>query len=107
MKAQANTNNKLKEDQKDTSYNSDITSEDLKVLGQDIENNIRQDGGDDVALTNRVEKVDFSGKDLDVPGRSAASKKTTNRIKDEENMLYSQGGESKENLEEQSDQYIK
>ena len=107
MKTQANTNNKLKEDKKDTLYNSDITSEDLKVLGKDIENNIRQDGGDDVALNNRVEKVDFSGKDLDVPGRAAASKNTTNRITDEENMLFSQGGESKENLEEQSDQYIK
>ena len=95
------TSNKLKEEQKDTTYNSDVTSEDLKALGQDFENNIRQDGGDDVALT----KVDFSGKDLDVPGRKQASKKTTNHIKDEENMLYSQGGESNENLEEQSSQY--
>lgn len=105
MKPMKDTSNKLKEEQKDTTYNSDVTSEDLKALGQDFENNIRQDGGDDVALTNRTEKVDFAGKDLDVPGRKQASKKTTNHIKDEENMLYSQGGESNENLEEQSSQY--
>jgi len=107
MKTQSNTENKLKNEKNETSYNADITAEDLKILGQDFENNIRQDGGDDISLINRKEEVDFSGKDLDVPGRNAASKKTTNRIKDEENMLYSQGGESKENLEEQSNQYIK
>ena len=107
MKPMKDMSNKLKENQKDTSYNSDITSEDLKVIGQDFENNIRQDGGDDVSLTNRTKEIDFAGKDLDVPGRTAASKNTTNRIKDEENMLYSQGSGSNENLEEQSKQYTK
>ncbi len=107
MKPMKDISNKLTAEKTDTTYNSDVTSEDLKALGQDFENNIRQDGGDDVALTNRTEKVDFAGKDLDIPGRKQASKKTTNRIKDEENMLYSQGSESNENLEEQSSQYIK
>ena len=107
MKTQANTKDKLQKENATSSYDSNITKDDLKALGEDVENNIRQDGGDDVALDNRKEKVDFSGKDLDIPGRSAASKKTTNRITDEENMLFSQGGESNENLEEQSDQYIK
>ena len=92
---------------KDTDYNSDITKEDLKVLGQDFENNIRQDGGDDVALTNRTHNVDFAGKDLDVPGRKEASKATTNRLNDEENKLHSQGSASNENLEEQSSQYTR
>ena len=92
---------------KDLPYNPEITKDDKQALGKDFQNNIRKDGGDDVALTNRSKKVDFAGKDLDVPGRASASKHTTNRITDEENKLHSQGSASNENLEEQSDQYTK
>lgn len=99
--------NTLNTKSEDTTYNSNITQEDLEVIGQDFKNNIRKDGGDDVALTNRTHDVDFAGKDLDVPGRSQASKKTTNRINDEENKLHSQGSSSNENLEEQSKQYTR
>ncbi len=88
-------------------YNSDITKEDLQALGKDFQNNIRQDGGDDTMLADREKKVDFAGRDLDVPGRSEASKTTTNRTVDEENMLHSQGSGSNENLEEQSARYTK
>ncbi len=101
------TNENAKNQKEKATYNSDITKEDLKVIGKDIENNIRKDGGDDVQLTNRTNDVDFAGADLDVPGRNAASKKTTNRINDEENKLHSQGSASNENLEEQSSQYTK
>lgn len=99
------TNTTNKADQK--LYNSDITKEDLTALGDDFQHNIRRDGGDDVQLANRSKKVDFAGKDLDIPGRDGASKNTTKRITDEENMLHSQGSASNENLEEQSKQYIK
>ena len=99
--------NSTNNESNDTSYNSDVTQEDLKVLGQDFQNNMRQDGGDDTQLNDRTKKVDFAGKDLDVPGRAAASKKTTNGLTDEENKLHSQGSSSNENLEEQSNQYTK
>lgn len=101
------TDNKESEKFVDTSYNSAVTQDDLQVLGQDFQNNIRQDGGDDTQLSNRSKKVNFAGKDLDVPGRAAASKHTTSRLTDEENKLHSQGSSSNENLEEQSDQYTK
>lgn len=91
----------------DTTYNSDITQEDLKIIGQDFQNNVRKDGGDDVALSNRTHKVDFAGKDLDVPSPKLVGKKISNRINDEENKLHSQGSSSNENLEEQSKQYIR
>lgn len=99
--------NALNTKSEDTTYNSNITREDLEIIGQDFKNNIRKDGGDDVALTNRTHDVDFAGKDLDIPGRNQASKKTTNRLKDEENKLHSQGSSSNENLEEQSKQYTR
>ncbi|TVZ51437.1 hypothetical protein [Dokdonia sp. Hel_I_53] len=102
-----NEKNKSNSDKGTDNYNSNITNEDLQALGKDFQNNIRQDGGDDTMLSERNKKVDFAGKDLDIPGRTAASKKTTNRITDEENMLHSQGSSSNENLEEQSDRYTK
>ncbi|RMB59587.1 hypothetical protein EAX61_08300 [Dokdonia sinensis] len=91
----------------DTSYNSNVTQDDLQALGQDFQNNLRQDAGDDRQLNDRMKRVDFAGKDLDIPGRTAANKNTTNRLTDEENKLHSQGSSSNENLEEQSRQYIK
>lgn len=105
-KKTTNTSNQIKTESKSL-YNSDSTPDDLTALGKDKVNNIRQDGGDDVQLTNRSASIDFAGKDLDVPGRKAASKTTTNRINDEENKLHSQGSASNEHLEEQSKQYTK
>jgi len=97
---------KGKKNTADTTYNSDVTQEDLKVLGQDFKN-IHTDGGDDSQLKNRKNKIDFTGNDLDVPGRNTKSTTGTKKLKDEENSLYSQGSAPNENLEEQSDQYIK
>lgn len=79
-------------------YNAEITKQDKDMLNQD---NIHGDGGDDQFLKDRKEKVDFAGEDLDVPGRNTAKKGHGPKgLKDEENGLYSQGGDAKNNLEE-------
>lgn len=77
-------------------YNPNITEHDMDILSQE---NIHGDGGDDQQLRDREKKVDFAGKDLDVPGRNQAKKSNTG-IRDEENQLFSQGGDDKDNLEE-------
>ena len=78
-------------------YNPNITKHDKDILNQD---NIHGDGGDDQQLKDRKEKVDFEGKDLDIPGSNQAEKENNpSGLPDEENHLYSQGGDSKENLE--------
>jgi hypothetical protein len=77
-------------------YNPDVTEHDKDMLSQ---KNIHGDGGDDQQLRDREEKVDFEGKDLDVPGRNQAKKSKTG-LRDEENKLFSQGGEGNENLEQ-------
>jgi hypothetical protein len=57
------------------------------------------DTGDDRLLQNRKEGIDFTGKDLDVPGTNASNVMPSAGISDEENTLYGQGDERKENLE--------
>jgi hypothetical protein len=80
-------------------YNPNITKHDKDLLRQE---NIHGDGGDDQQLRDRKEKVDFSGDDLDVPGSNWATKdKSQSGLPDEENQLYSQGGDSKEDLEKE------
>lgn len=79
-------------------YNSEITKEDINILG-DKEQHLRNDGGEDTYLKNRAKDVDFTGKDLDVPGRTLPKNKTEKAYKDEENQLYSLGSEDNENLE--------
>ncbi|WP_310992007.1 hypothetical protein [Aequorivita marina] len=76
-------------------YNPDLTKHDKDILKQ---KNIHGDGGDDQQLHDRKKKVDFTGKNLDVPGRQHAKKSKTG-YRDEENQLFSQGGEDNENLE--------
>ncbi|PKA97674.1 hypothetical protein B0O79_1343 [Flavobacteriaceae bacterium MAR_2009_75] len=75
-------------------YNSEITEEDKNTLG---DRGVRRDNGDDRMLQNRKQRLDFTGKDLDVPGRTSNNVKN---LKDEENKFYSQGSESKRGLEE-------
>ncbi|MBT0607968.1 hypothetical protein [Aequorivita echinoideorum] len=77
-------------------YNPEVTKHDRDILEQ---SNIHGDGGDDQQLRDRMENVDFEGKDLDVPGRNQAKKKN-GKFTDEENKLFSQGGEDNENLEQ-------
>ncbi len=83
--------------EKKESYNPELTKHDKDILNQD---NIHGDGGDDQLLKDRKQKVDFAGEDLDVPGRNTAKRGNGPKgLKDEENGLHSQGGDSKENLE--------
>lgn len=84
---------------KDLSYNPDVTKHDLDILRQE---NVHGDGGDDQQLREREHPVDFAGEDLDIPGRNQARKWDQRGLPDEENKLYSQGGEDKNNLEEDS-----
>ena len=79
-------------------YNSNITSDDLQVLG-DKSGNLRNDNADDELLKNKVNNIDFVGKDLDIPGRKPSIKTTKKSLKDEENQLYSLGSDDNENLE--------
>ena len=87
---------KKKEDLK---YNPDVTNYDLDVLNNKTEN-IRNDEGRDNILRDREKPVDFTGKDLDIPGRDVVNKSESTRLRDEENQLFSQGSEHNENLEQ-------
>lgn len=82
---------------KGKTYNSEITKEDLNALGK---KGLRTDSGDDRLLQSRKERIDFAGQDLDVPGRDEPNLTSSSGIPDEENTLYGQGREGKENLEE-------
>lgn len=80
-------------------YNPDITAEDKNLL-RDDNANLHNDGSSDRQLQNRKTDVDFTGKDLDIPGRNTAQKgKGDNGLNDEENKLHSQGGDRNNNLE--------
>lgn len=85
------------EKEQELPYNPDITEHDKDILNQD---NIHGDGGDDQQLKERKKPVDFTGKNLDIPGSNEAKKGNGPAgLNDEENKLHSQGGESKNNLE--------
>ncbi len=94
MKTSEKKNNKENEK---LPYNPNVTVHDKDMLSQ---KNIHGDGGDDQQLRDRKQQVDFAGKDLDVPGREQAKKANGNGLRDEENKLFSQGGEDNENLEQ-------
>lgn len=70
-------------------YNPEVTEEDLKALGEKNEN-LHRDLGEDELLENRIYPADFSGKDLDIPGRDRAEKRGRRALKDEENELFSE-----------------
>ncbi|MDO6766645.1 MULTISPECIES: hypothetical protein [Cellulophaga] len=78
-------------------YNSNVTKDDLQALGK---KGLSMDAGDDSLLQKRENRVDFSGDELDVPGRNEPNTTNHLKLKDEENSLFGQGGESKDNLEE-------
>ncbi|MBQ0736509.1 hypothetical protein [Aquimarina celericrescens] len=91
----------MKKKETNTLYDASITESDKQALGDKVQN-VRNDGGRDDFLRNREKPVDFAGEDLDVPGRTLP-KDSKNKLKDEENQLYSQGGSGNENLEQSSD----
>ncbi|MGB7393373.1 MAG: hypothetical protein WA913_03165 [Pricia sp.] len=77
-------------------YDPDVTQEDIDALGS---KGLSMDTGDDRILEKRKQKLDFTGDNLDVPGRDTTNNTTTKNLKDEENTLYGQGSESKKGLE--------
>lgn len=79
-------------------YQSKITKEDKTILGDKVAN-LRQDGGQDKHLENRNQPVDFSGKDLDIPGRTPSLNNKSTALYDEENKHHSIGSSDNENLE--------
>ena len=89
----------MKSEDKKAEYNSDITKEDEKMLG-DKAGNLRQDNGDDEILKKRENEPDFAAKNLDIPGGRNARPLTNDRHPDEENRHHSLGSEHNENLEQ-------
>ena len=85
----------MKNDKKKDKSTSAITKEDLQAIGNK-EQHLRSDDGEDQTLIERNRKVDFVGKDLDVPGRTLPEDRNKKSLKDEENQLYSQSGEDNE-----------
>jgi hypothetical protein len=79
-------------------YNSKITKQDKTILG-DKTGNLRNDGGQDKFLKDRTNEVDFSGKDLDIPGRTSVEKSKNTSLNDEENRHHSLGSDDNKNLE--------
>jgi len=77
--------------------NFDVGKEDLEALGP---KDLSMDGGEDELLKHRVRPVDFSGEDLDVPGTELDDDEEDLGSEDEENNIYSLGGDDKNNLEE-------
>jgi len=85
---------------KPEAYNSEITPQEKERLNNE---NVHTDGGDDEILRNRNRKPDFEGKDLDVPHSDNAKKnRGVSGLKDEENDIYSQGGNNNDLEEDHS-----
>lgn len=76
---------------------SNLTSEDLEALGP---KDLSMDMNDDEQLKHRTTPVDFSGKDLDIPGSELDDQQEQLGSEDEENNSYSIGGDNHEDLEE-------
>jgi hypothetical protein len=80
------------------SKQSEITKEDLEALGP---KDLSLDMGDDEnLLKHRIYPVDFSGKDIDIPGSELDDAGEAIGSEDEENNGYSIGGDAHDNLEE-------
>ncbi|QDO94928.1 hypothetical protein FNB79_13440 [Formosa sediminum] len=89
----------MKNTDKKTTYNPEITKEDKQILG-DKSGNLRQDNGADELLKKRKNEPDFAAENLDIPGASPARPLTNGKPpRDEENKHYSLGSDDNENLE--------
>lgn len=84
--------------EKENNYNSDVTKEEVENL-KGLREQRTDRKGDDSQLEDRERPVDFTGKDLDVPGRHNKKSDRTD-LKDEENHLYSQGSGHNDHLED-------
>jgi len=74
-----------------------VTEEDLEALGPE---DLSLDMGADEELKHRGRPVDFTGKDLDIPGSELDDAAESTGSEDEENNGYSIGGDDHNNLEE-------
>ncbi len=74
-----------------------VTSEDLEALGPE---DLSLDMGADEDLKHRSSPVDFTAKDLDIPGSELDDATEANGSEDEENNSYSLGGDDHNDLEE-------
>lgn len=69
---------------------ANLTEEDHEALGlPDLSN----DAGEDEPLRQRTHSVDFAGEDLDVPGAELDDEQEGIGAEDEENNIYSLGGD--------------
>lgn len=75
----------------------EVTEEDLEALGPE---ELSMDMGADEELKHRSRPVDFTGKDLDVPGSELDDAAESTGSEDEENNSYSIGGDGHNDLEE-------
>jgi hypothetical protein len=77
--------------EKDPDSEYDLTKEDKQALGP---KDLSLDGGEDEELLLRSQRVDFTGEDLDVPGAELDDEDEAIGNEDEENNLYSLGGDN-------------
>jgi len=83
---------------------ANLTEEDIEALGPE---ELSMDGGDDELLKHRVYPVDFTGEDLDVPGSELDDLSESIGSEDEENNIYSVGGDRSDNLEDTNPDVVK
>jgi len=79
---------------------SDVTNEEKHLLESD---ELSEDMGEDEEPRQRVWEVDMTGQDLDVPGAELDDQAEEAGTEDEENNIYSIGGDRHEGLEEGHD----
>jgi hypothetical protein len=68
-------------------YNPEITNEDMQALN---EKGHSMNMGRDKELANREREVDFTAKDMDIPGRDERDTSTGKEIPDEDNYQFNQ-----------------
>lgn len=90
MKPQVDLDDMIEDDASETPQEGDLTQEDLDALGPV---DLSMDMGDDEDLKHREFPVDFSGKDLDIPGSELDDEEEEIGEEDEENNSYSLGGD--------------
>lgn len=81
---------KEKGNSEDLPYDPNINSDDMQALQDE---NLSMDQNQDKPLADREDPVDFTGKDLDIPGRNEAD--TTHEgtdIPDEDNLQFNERG---------------
>ncbi len=78
----------------------DVTKEDKKNLGNA---NVHNDNGDDDLLRKRKRPANFAGSELDIPGAELDDARARTGNEDEENNVYSLGGDRHEDLEEEEE----